>query len=80
MTEEEEYFADEIKRVRGLDFPRLGMKVEALGAIGKIVGLNHSANLSIQFEEGGIKYSCHPTYRMKYFDENDNLIADYTNN
>lgn len=76
-------FIDEVIKCRGekLGFVKLGMKVEMDGEQGTITGINHSGNFNVKFSNelkfGKKSVSCHPTYKMRYFDENNNLIASF---
>ncbi|OWS76322.1 hypothetical protein CBW22_07625 [Pantoea sp. VS1] len=78
----QQQFIEEMIRCRGIDFARIGMMVEVDGVIGTIAGMNGSANLDVvfanQLKYGKHKHSCHPTCEVKYFDNNGNVIADYT--
>ena len=72
---------DYIKNQRGLGFIKEGMKVESSREdkilIGTIQGGNSSGNLDILFDGEIEPINCHPTYAMKYFDDNGKLIAEY---
>lgn len=70
---------DYIKNQRGLKFVKLGMKVQFMydGRFGIIKGENSSGNLKVLFDGDKKPSNCHPTYQMKYFDENDNIIDEY---
>ncbi|MBK5144680.1 hypothetical protein I2494_13305 [Budviciaceae bacterium BWR-B9] len=71
-------------RCRGeyFSFVKIGMMVEVYGDLGTIVGVNDSANLDVvftnQLKHGKHKYNCHPTCEIKYFDAEDEVIADYS--
>jgi hypothetical protein len=60
---------------RELPFLKIGMKVEINGEIGKIVGEDCHCNLMVDFD-GVIKYRS-TKVNIKYFDKNNNLIAEY---
>lgn len=81
MTKKQKQFVEDMKRTRGINFARLGMMVEVEGDIGTITGMNHGANLEIVFANklkyGTHKHSCHPTWKIKYFDEDGHLIRDF---
>lgn len=67
---------------RGIEFAYQGMKIHVCGKSGKIVGANSSCNLDVVFDEDFLrgqphKRNCHPLYMTKYFDRQDNLIAEY---
>lgn len=68
-----------VKQSRGLDFIKIGMKVENTYSkkVGVIKKGNSSGNLDILFEGEKKAQNCHPTWAMKYFDENNNVIAEY---
>ena len=70
---------DYVKNTRGLSFVKVGMKVQFTydGRFGVIKGGNNSGNLNVLFDGDKKPSNCHPTYKMKYFDENDNVIAEY---
>jgi len=66
---------------RNIQFAHCGMMVEVGGEKGWIVGHNSSANLDVLFDKDS-KYgeqvlNCHPNYKIKYFDEKDNLIKSF---
>jgi hypothetical protein len=77
-----ETFEQKMKRCRGIDFVKIGMRVEVDGEPGTIVGSNDSANLDVKFSNRlkfpAAKYNCHPFYRTRYFDTAGNVVADYT--
>lgn len=72
---------DYVKEQRGLEFVKIGMKVEhSYGGktqVGKIVSGNSRGNLNILFEGKNNPENCHPTWAMKYFDANGNVLAEY---
>lgn len=74
-NESAESFANNA-RYRGIEFARLGMKVEVGGKPGVIVGHNSSANLDILFENGHV-LNCHPHWKIKYFDKDGKLIREF---
>lgn len=66
---------------RNIPFARCGMMVEVDGEKGWIVGHNSSANLNILFDKSS-KYgeqvlNCHPNYKIKYFNDQNNLIKSF---
>jgi hypothetical protein len=63
---------------RGIEFAYCGMRVEVAGKPGVIIGHNSSANLDVLFDGWDALSNCHPWWKMKYFDKEGNLIADYT--
>lgn len=76
-----EQFQTQMIRNRGIEFARLGMMVEVDGDMGTITGMNDSANLNVRFTNqlkyGKGTHNCHPTWRVKYFDEAGTLIAHF---
>lgn len=70
---------DYVKNTRGLSFVKVGMKVQSTydGRFGVIKGGNNSGNIDILFDGDKHKSNCHPTWKMKYFDADDNVIAEY---
>jgi len=80
LTPKQLEFAENMKSNRGLDFVRIGLKVEVNGNIGTIKGMNSSANLDVDFgKERGVS-NCHPTWETVYFDYSDNIIKDFREN
>ncbi|TCK44022.1 hypothetical protein B0G84_2370 [Paraburkholderia sp. BL8N3] len=78
----DEQFIEDMKRIRGIDFARIGMMVEVAGEIGTIAGMTSgSGNLAVVFanqvKKGKGKYNCHPTWETRYFNERGEVIADY---
>jgi len=72
---------DYVKEQRGLEFVKIGMKVEqSYGGktqTGKIVSGNSSGNLNILFDGEKKPENCHPTWAMKYFDEDGSVLAEF---
>ena len=72
---------DYVKKQRGLDFLKKGMRVElAYGTTkkqGTIKGGNSSGNIDVLFDGEKRVGNCHPTWAMKYFDIDGNIIAEY---
>ena len=81
MTKKEQQFINNMKRLRGIDFVRIGMMIDVNGEIGSVVGMNDAANLDVVFanrlKHGNRKSNCHPTYETRYFDAAGKVIADY---
>lgn len=79
-TKAEQFLAGMIKH-RGIEFARLGMMVEVEGDLGTIAGMNSSANLDVRFanqlKHGKHVHNCHPTWKVKYFDEKGTVIAHF---
>jgi hypothetical protein len=69
-------FQDTLIR-RDIKFAYLGMKVEVDGKPGRIVGCNNSLNLDICFDGEFWRSNCHPWWRIKYYDNNGNVAAEY---
>jgi hypothetical protein len=74
-NETDEDFA-RVAEYRGIPFARLGMFVEVSGKRGIIVGHNSSSNLDVLFENGSV-LNCHPWSRVKYFDEDGDVIKEF---
>lgn len=70
---------DYVRVNRGLSFVKIGMKVENtyLKKFGVIKSGNSSGNLNILFDGDKKPSNCHPTWAMKYYDKDDNVIAEY---
>lgn len=68
---------ERVKKVRGLDFAFMGMRVLACGKMGCIVGGNESSNLDVVFDGEYHKINCHPYYEIVYYDKVGNIVADY---
>ena len=70
-----------VKNQRGLHFIKKGMRVElSYGSVKKkgiIKGGNSSGNIDVLFVGEKRPDNCHPTWGMKYFDEEGNVIAEY---
>lgn len=81
MNKKEKQFVEEMQSARGIDFARLGMKVEVSGEIGTIAGMNCRGNLDVvfanQIKMGAHKHNCHPTWDITYYDANGEVIAAY---
>jgi hypothetical protein len=63
-------------KYRGVPFARIGMDVEVDGRRGVIVGNNSSANFDVLFDDGQ-RGNCHPNYRVKYFDAEGKVLAEF---
>ena len=70
---------DYVKKQRGLDFVKKGMKVQNTynGKYGVIKGGNSSGNIDVVFDGQNHAENCHPTWAMRYFDDEGNVIADF---
>lgn len=74
-------FIDDMTRTRSIEFARLGMQVEVNGEMGTIAGMNANANLNVkmanQLKYGKAVRNYHPTWNVKYFDEEGKVIAHF---
>lgn len=70
-----------VKESRGLSFVRRGMKVEhtynGVTRVGVIKSGNSGGNLNILFEGDKKVSNCHPTWAIKYFNDDGKVIAEY---
>lgn len=68
-----------VKNVRGLPFITVGMRVQSTdsGKFGKITSGNNSGNINVRFDGEKKSKNCHPTWAIKYFDKNNNLIIEF---
>lgn len=65
---------------RNLPFLKRGMRVQDDGGkFGTITGANRSMNLNVRLDGEKHSGNYHPTWQMRYFDENGNVIAEFTN-
>ena len=77
MLSKGKQFVNDMIRCRGMDWVRLGMKVEVCGKMGTIRGMNSSTNLDVVFEGKRYRSNCHPFWETRYFDKKGNVIKDY---
>jgi len=68
---------ERMKKSRGIEFAYLGMRVEMNGKKGTIVGY-YGMNLLICLDGNWWGDNCHPWWKMKYFDNDGNLIKEFT--
>lgn len=71
---------DYIKEQRNLPFIKKGMRVEYTHEkikTGKIIGGNSSGNLNVLFDGKKKPENCHPTWAMRYFDDDGKVIAEF---
>lgn len=68
---------DKMKKWRNIEFAYIGMKIEVNGKPGTIVGSNSGLNLNICLDGQYHVSNCHPHWRVKYLDNNENLIREY---
>lgn len=66
-----------MKQARGIDFVYQGMKVTVDGRSGIIIGANYSQNLDVCFDSEWWPSNVHPHWRVKYFDQAGNVVAEY---
>lgn len=69
-------FIEDMVRMRGMDWVRLGMQVEVDGKPGTIRG-THGANLAVVFKGQHYRSNCHPTWETRYFNTRGEVIANY---
>lgn len=71
-----------VRKNRRLPFLKRGMRVElsykSKTKSGKITGANRSANIQVLFDGENTSQNCHPLWAMKYFDDNGNVLADFS--
>lgn len=69
-----------VRQSRRMPWLKTGMIVEVAGRRGKIVGGNSHCNLNVRYdgESRRRKHNCHPTWQTIYYDDQGNIIADYT--
>jgi len=76
----QELFLKDIKRTRGIDFAFIGQTVifGKFKKIGRITGLNSSANLLVKVR--GIKgiFNVHPTYIVKYISKDGDVVREFS--
>ncbi|EGQ8013304.1 hypothetical protein HFM15_001573 [Vibrio cholerae] len=65
---------------RNLPFLKRGMRVQVDGGkFGTITGANSSMNLNVRLDGEKHSGNYHPTWQMRYFDDNGNVIAEFMN-
>jgi len=69
-------FIQDMIRLRGAGWIRLGMQVEVAGKRGTIRGM-HGANLAVVFAGQRFRSNCHPYWETRYFNKHGEVIADY---
>lgn len=63
---------------RDMPFIKRGMRVQIYnGKFGRITGSNHQMNINVRLDGEKRSANYHPTWKMRYFDENNNVIAEY---
>jgi len=80
LTPKQKQFVEEMERLRGIEFARLGMQVEVNGHIGtitKMIGANLGVTFANQMRRGPRPVNCHPCWNTKYFDEDGKVIAEF---
>ncbi len=70
---------DDFRRIRCMPFVKRGMRVEHThnGKVGRVSGANSCANLQITFDGQSWSENCHPTWKMRYFDKEGEVVAEY---
>ena len=70
---------DYFRKCRNMPFVRVGMRVFHMHnrKFGRISGANDSANLNIKFDGKNYSENCHPKWKMKYYDKEMRVIAEY---
>lgn len=68
---------NDMKIARGIEFAYQGMRIEVDGKPGVIVGANYSQNLDVCLDGEYCTSNCHPFWRVKYFDRDGSVIAEY---
>jgi hypothetical protein len=70
---------DYVKEQRGLKFVKKEMKVQSTYSMkfGIIKSGNESGNLNVLFDGEKQVDNCHPTWCMRYFDADGNVLAEY---
>ncbi len=81
-TKPSDYFSDydQFQRTisyRNIPFVFQGMRVEQDGRKGFITGGNSSVNLDVLFDEWENVSNCHPHWNIKYFDKDNNIVAEW---
>ena len=70
-----------VKKQRGLPFIEIGMKVElsygTTKKIGVVKGGNSAGNIDVLFDGEKKPSNCHPTWAIKYFDKEGNVLAEF---
>lgn len=80
LTPRQQEFVDSMMRCRGIDFARIGMRIEMNGRFGIIKGMNGSCNLDVKFDGNKHTSNVHPTYKIKYYGEDGEVIKDFDHN
>lgn len=73
---------ERVKEARSIPFAYMGQKVvlrsnQRGDLSGVIVGVNHAMNLDVVFDGTFHKESCHPHYRLTYYNKNNEPIASF---
>ena len=73
---------NQVKKLRVMPFLKNGMRVEFIhdGRFGQITGGNYSGNINVKFDGDNFSKNCHPCYKMRYYDNNGNIIKEYNLN
>ena len=65
------------QRQRAMPFLLIGMRVEAIGKMGTVCGINSSLNLDVCIDGEHHCKNYHPYWKMKYFGSKGELIKSY---
>ena len=68
---------DSVCDYRGLPPIKKGTACDVAGRKGRVWGGNSSANLNVKFDDDGTIRNCHPHWKMKIFDKNENIIFEH---
>ncbi|MDR1981516.1 MAG: hypothetical protein LBQ39_07860 [Tannerellaceae bacterium] len=68
---------DHVRKSRGMEFLERNMRVEIDGKQGVVVGHSNSG-LTAKLDNGR-EVCFHPTWKIVYFDNDGNIVADYRN-
>lgn len=71
---------DNIRECRNMPFLKRGMKVLVAGRKGVVTSSNQSLNINVRFENRRKSINCHPQWETVYYDDKDNIVADYREN
>ena len=68
-----------VRKQRGMPFLKIGMKIynKHSKRFGVITSTNLSGNINIRLDGDNFSSNHHPRWQLKYFDKDDNVIAEY---
>jgi hypothetical protein len=69
---------ESVKKNRNMPFLKRGLSVEIDGKMGSITSGNSSGNINVRLDGKNYSENFHPKWKTKYFDKDNNIIADYT--